>query len=390
MEVDNSIEYIDDIKRLRTVCNYIKKNVDVVGIDTEFIRRNTYYPELCLMQVIYFDTIQNSYRIAVVDVCKIKDIRVFLPILNKRTIKKIFFSCGQDLDSFVFLMNKSAKNIKNIDDLQVMMEFCGYDANIGYADCVKKVLGVPLKKDKQLQISNWKKRPLTKKQIMYASNDVVYLIKVYEALYKIITGNRNYEYYLDEMKHIIKSKSVDDLVENSWKKIKFNLHKKNIGYVILLKELCKWREKKAIELNKTRLSIVNDSVLEEIADNKPKNTSELKMLYMDNFNLLNLKKEYKTEILDIVNSFVSGYGSLYKNGVYYVYEKGFPYRSTLDRIYNEIKNISAKCNINVSRFINRAEIISLMMKYERKKQVLYGWKKKLLGQFFLKTVDNTI
>ena len=47
------VEYIDDYKTFNELCIFLKKNIDVIGIDTEFSRHYTYYPKLSLIQLIY-------------------------------------------------------------------------------------------------------------------------------------------------------------------------------------------------------------------------------------------------------------------------------------------------------------------------------------------------
>ena len=146
---DNEVEYIDELQKLHIACKYIKQNTNIIGIDTEFIRKHTYYPILCLVQVIFFDSNISKYKTFIIDTIKITDIKYFLQILNSNKIKKIFFSFSQDIDAFLYLMKN--KKIHNVDDIQIMMEFCSYNTNIGYANCVTKILNVSFTKNKALQ-----------------------------------------------------------------------------------------------------------------------------------------------------------------------------------------------------------------------------------------------
>lgn len=219
---ENEVEYIDDLQKLHIACKYIRQNTNIIGVDTEFIRRHTYYPVLCLVQVIFFDSNIGKYKTFIIDAIKITDIKDFLQILNSNKIKKIFFSFSQDIDAFLYLMKN--KKIHNVDDVQIMMEFCSYNTNIGYANCVTKILNVSFTKNKALQISNWQKRPLKQEQIDYAVSDVVYLIPMYNYLYKSLVENSNYNHYISEIKYILKSKNKNELINNSWKKLKFLLH----------------------------------------------------------------------------------------------------------------------------------------------------------------------
>lgn len=374
------MRYIDNLISLRKTCKYIERNVDIIGVDTEFIRKTTYYPILYLVQLSYFDKNINNYNILIIDVLKIKNITALLRIIHSKHIKKIFFSFSQDLDAFMYLMEGSFVN--NVDDLQIMLEFCGYNSNIGYADCIKTIFGIEFKKDKCLQISNWGKRPLSKKQLEYAENDVYYLIDIYKELYNNMQQNDNYRYYASEIKHILKSKNEKYMIDNSWKKIKFNLHKKHVDYVLLLKELCKWREIEAIKLNKCRKLIISDEILEQFAINKPRTKNDLKLLYTWNKNLINVKKEYKDALLDIINNFIINYNNTYKDDIYYISEKGLPNKDIVNNIYTKIENIAEKQNISMTRCLSKMDIISILNKYEKKRTILYGWKFELFADIF--------
>ena len=379
---DNIVEYIEDVEKLNIACKYIKKSTNIIGIDTEFIRKHTYYPILCLVQVVFFDTNIKKNKIFVIDTIKIKNIENFLKILNSTKIKKIFFSFSQDIDAFLYLMKN--KKIHNVDDVQIMMEFCSYNTNIGYANCVKKILNISFTKNKALQVSNWERRPLKQEQIDYAVSDVIYLIPMYNYLYKLLVENSNYNYYTNEVKYILKSKNTDELIKHSWKKLKFILHKKSLTYVLLMKELCKWRENKAIEQNKIRHLILTDNSLELLSQHKPTTIKELKSIYSNNLDLINLTKIHKYELLEIINNFVKQNGNLYDNDIFYTTEKGFPDKTLLNDIYKQITQISNKLNISPTRTINKMEIMLLLTKYETKRNILYGWKYDIFKYIFLK------
>jgi ribonuclease D len=374
------VEYITDTISLGEVCDDIKCSTNIIALDTEFMRKHTYYPVLCLIQISYFSKKINDYRDVIIDVINNNIVLdSFFSILNSGKIKKIIHSFDEDITVFYSLNNKI---VNNVDDTQIMAEFCGYKSTMGYVSLVNEILNMEFTKNKNTQQSDWKKRPLTQKQLNYATMDVRYLIPLYNALLEKVKKCGNYNYYLDEIRHTLKFKKKDYIIENSWKKIKFILHKKNLDYVLLVRELCRWREKKAIENNVIRTSIIDDETLKKIASLRPKNIEEFKITFLDVECILNMKKSYRQEIVDIVSDFDKIYRDYYSDSVYYSNEKGFMYEDLLKKLYSDIIRISEKLNISSNRAINKSDIISILMKYEYKKNILYGWKKKIFGNLF--------
>jgi ribonuclease D len=373
-------EYIIDTTSLEETCNDIRNSTNIIALDTEFIRKHTYYPMLCLIQISYFSKKTNSYKNIIIDTVDSGIILdSFFLILSDKKIKKIIHSFDEDVTVFYSLNNKI---ISNVDDTQIMAEFCGYKSTMGYISLTNEILNTNFNKSKNTQHSNWKKRPLTQKQLDYATMDVKYLIPLYNSLLKKIKECGNYDYYIDEIRHVLKFKEKDHIIANSWKKIKFILHRKNLDYVLLIRELCRWRERKAIENNIIRTNIMDDETLKKIALARPKNIEEFRMIFLDVKCILDMKKSYRQEIVDIISDFDKIYKDYYNDNTYYSNEKGFVYEDLLKELYNKIIKISEKLNISNNRAINKSDIISIIMKYEYKKDILYGWKRKVFGDLF--------
>ena len=267
---------INDNASLKKLCWNIRNNSNgIIGIDTEFIRRFTYYPILCIIQVVYFNKTENKNIKDIIDVlAQNLDLKPFFNLLKSNKIKKVIHSCSQDLDAINFIDNI---RIKNLEDTQIMAEFCGYKKNIGYNDAVDNILNIDnFKKSKSIQTSNWKRRPLTKKQLEYAIDDVEYILDLYNELLKQIREYNNYNYYLNEMKYLLKFRDIKFTLKHILKKVKFMVHKKSMDYVLLIKNLLIWREEKAIENNVIRHNILTNESIQIIADIKPKTLEELK------------------------------------------------------------------------------------------------------------------
>ena len=142
---------------------------EIVGVDTEFYRVNTYYPKFCLLQM------ANKEETVLIDPFnKELDILIIKKILYSFKILKIFHAAYQDLEIFFNLFKQLPKNII---DTQICISLLGLSDSLGYANSIDYFLKKKI--DKTYQFIDWRKRPLSKKKINYASNDVKYLIPLY-------------------------------------------------------------------------------------------------------------------------------------------------------------------------------------------------------------------
>ena len=140
----------------------------------EFIRVNTYFPELCLLQLAYKKN--NDKNIIVLDVFK-KEINYepFIDILKNKKITKVLHAGRQDCEIFLNLFSFLPQNIF---DTQVAAMVCGIGDQESYENLVMNFLSIQI--DKTYQFMDWSKRPLSQSQINYAANDVFYLCDIYE------------------------------------------------------------------------------------------------------------------------------------------------------------------------------------------------------------------
>ncbi len=64
----------------------------VIGLDTEFIRTNTFFPKLALLQI------SDGNDAWLIDVLSINDLSVFSRFFESSEKKFIFHSCEEDLE----------------------------------------------------------------------------------------------------------------------------------------------------------------------------------------------------------------------------------------------------------------------------------------------------
>ena len=141
-----------------------------VAVDTEFMRENTYWPDLCLIQV------ASSEEAAAIDPkAEGIDLSSLLNLFVKNsTILKVFHAGGQDLE---IIHNLTSKVPVPLFDTQIAAMALGHGEQIGYSNLIESLLGHSL--DKGARFTDWSRRPLDKRQIDYAIADVTHLATVF-------------------------------------------------------------------------------------------------------------------------------------------------------------------------------------------------------------------
>lgn len=177
---------ITDNDNLKKLCNQVSQ-ASYIAIDTEFVRVNTFYPELSLVQI-------SDGNIAfAIDMLVDMDFQPLLELLQNQALPKIIHSAKQDLE---VLYNKFGQLPVNIFDTQIACQFLGFDPPPSYDNMVNHFLGIKL--DKKLQFSNWLERPITKEKLIYALDDVIHLHKVAEKIFVQLETRKRYDWVQEE------------------------------------------------------------------------------------------------------------------------------------------------------------------------------------------------
>lgn len=281
---------IDNQEKLEGFCNSLK-DCKFIAVDTEFIRRKTYYPVLCLIQIA-----GDNGQIAAIDpLAKDIDLNSVLEIINDEKITKVFHAARQDIEIFY---NLSGVVPKPLFDTQIAAMVLGYGESIGLEKLASMILGVSM--DKEAQIYDWSKRPLGKKYLEYALNDVIYLIDIFNEINNQLESLNRIHWVKDEIKSLEDESNYNMAACDMWKKIK--LKTKNPRTLAILQEMALWRELKARKENLPRNWIVRDDALIDVAVNLPKNREEATSFIKSHKSLSKISSEEIEETIDRIFS----------------------------------------------------------------------------------------
>ena len=109
-----------------------------IAVDTEFMRENTYWPDLCLIQVASPDEAAAIDPKADIDLKSLLD----LFVANDQVLK-VFHAGGQDLE---IIHNLTDKVPVPLFDTQIAAMALGHGEQIGYSNLIESLLGHSLDK----------------------------------------------------------------------------------------------------------------------------------------------------------------------------------------------------------------------------------------------------
>ena len=240
------------------------KGHDFIAVDTEFMRENTYWPDLCLMQVASPDE-----AAAIDPKADTINLDPLLELMVRNdNILKVFHAGGQDLE---IIHNLTGEVPNPLFDTQVAAMALGFGEQVGYSNLVESVLGHNL--DKGARFTDWSRRPLDKRQIDYAIADVTHLATIFPKLVKKLVKTGRGAWLDEEMERLADPSSFAFAPEDAWKRLK--LPSRNPAVLGRLKALAAWRETEARSKNLPRGRIIKDDTLNDLAGHPPKSQDDL-------------------------------------------------------------------------------------------------------------------
>ena len=254
---------ITSTEALADLCERLAK-ADFVCVDTEFMRENTYYPLLCLVQI------GNEEEAAAIDpLAPGIDLTPLLDLMcGNEDVLKVFHAGGQDVE---IIYNLTGKTPHPIFDTQIAMMAISQSEQIGYANLVESWLGKQI--DKGARFTDWSRRPLTERQIEYAIGDVTYLAKIFpKMLKKLVKSGRGH--WLDaEMEKLADPANYANDLEVAWHRLR--APSRNAGVLGRLKALAAWREVESQGKDIPRGRIMRDETLADLASHPPQRQEDL-------------------------------------------------------------------------------------------------------------------
>jgi ribonuclease D len=254
---------IEDSDALADLCARLAKS-PFVAVDTEFMRENTYWPELCLIQI------ADANEAAAIDPMREGlDLSPLLELLvDNEDVLKVFHAGAQDIE---IVYNLTGKTPHPLFDTQIAAMALGQGEQIGYSNLVDSWLGIAL--DKGARFTDWARRPLDKRQIDYAIGDVTHLSTLFPKMLERLRKTGRGGWLDQEMERLADPANYENDPELSWKRIRIVGRKPEV--LGRLKSLAAWREREAQNKNLPRGRIIKDETMADIAAHPPRSQGDL-------------------------------------------------------------------------------------------------------------------
>jgi ribonuclease D len=254
---------IEDSKSLAELCARLS-TADFVTVDTEFMRENSYWPELCLIQI------ADANEAAAIDpMAPGIDLKPLLDLLTENEdVLKVIHAGGQDLE---IIYNLTGKTPHPMFDTQIAAMALGQGEQVGYSNLVESYLGIAV--DKGARFTDWSRRPLDARQIDYAIADVTHLSRIFPKMLEKLRKTGRGLWLNEEMERIGNADNYRVDLDQVWQRIRINSRKADV--LGRLKSLARWRELEAQNKNLPRGRIVKDETLADIASHPPRKQGDL-------------------------------------------------------------------------------------------------------------------
>ncbi len=238
-------------------------NAPYIAVDTEFMREQTFWPKLCLVQIA-----ASGIEVLIDSLAPGLDLKPFFELMVNERVLKVFHSARQDIE----IVHHLAGIIPHpIFDTQVAAMVCGFGEAVSYSMLVKRLLNRNL--DKTSRFTDWSRRPLSERQLTYALGDVTHLRDLYPKLKAQLDKSERASWLNEEMAALTDPTTYELHPEQAWRRLKMRV--KTPKALAVLMELAAWREREAQTQDVPRARILKDEALYDIASQAPRTQEDL-------------------------------------------------------------------------------------------------------------------
>lgn len=223
----------------------------LIGFDTEFVSEDTYFPQLCLIQAVV------DGDLFLIDPLELEDVTPFWEALTESQVT-VAHAGREELR---FCLRATGKRPGGLFDAQIAAGLVGLEYPAAYSTLISRVVGKRLSKGETR--TDWRRRPLSDRQIDYALQDVEHLEPLYHKLTAQLEERGRLSWLNEEME------SWQALIENAenqerWRRVS-GISGLSSRQLAVVRELWRWRDGEAQRLDRPAKRVLRDDLIVELA-----------------------------------------------------------------------------------------------------------------------------
>ena len=234
-----------------------------VALDTEFIKRDTYYPRLALVQL------NTGNHVYLLDAPQLQLAELWQALAKVDVA--IWHACGEDLGIFYLLSD--CPPLTNIFDTQIALSYLTGQLQMGYQQALDEQLDMHI--DKEQSQSDWLQRPLSDEQEQYAIDDVRFLPALYLSLEYELKKQGLFEYVWADCQLYASDLYDAQHVADDEMYLTMADYRYTSEQMAILQAVATWREELARATNQPRTFVIKKQAVREIITEKPSSMREL-------------------------------------------------------------------------------------------------------------------
>jgi len=244
-------DHITTDQHLRDFCDSLAA-AQIVALDTEFVSEDSFQPDLCLIQL------AAEGRSAIVDPLEVQDLS---PLWNLLTSpgRETLVHAGRE--EFRFIWKFAGQQPAKWFDVQIAAGLVGLEYPASYSTLSSKLLGKTISKDETR--TDWRRRPLTQRQLEYALMDVADLEEIRSVLHGKLSELGRLAWLESELAEWQRDLIAFETGER-WRRLG-GISSLSLRALAAVRELSNWRDAEAERRNQPVRRILRDDLLIEIA-----------------------------------------------------------------------------------------------------------------------------
>ena len=211
-------------------------------------------------------------EVVLIDPFEVYDLSVLSDLLLAESMMKIVHSGRQDVEILYYEVGVMPWPIF---DTQIAATILGYTQQIGYGPLVHAECGVTL--DKLDSFTDWSRRPLSKSQLQYAADDVIYLPQTYRNLVAKLQSKNRLHWLEDDFRALVDPARYEPRPRERYIKLKKG-NQLSRRQMSAAREVAAWREERALALDLPRKWVLTDEQIVEACKRETRTIDQLLLI----------------------------------------------------------------------------------------------------------------